>query len=57
MTLECAGLLVGSTASKVAEHVRLFWQQKGQGAIAILREELEGLADEYVPLVNNGGVN
>jgi hypothetical protein len=54
LTLKCAGLLVGSTASKVAEHVRLFWQQ-GQEAIAmLLREELGDLADEYVPLVNGG---
>ena len=27
VTLECVGLLVGSTASKVAEHVRIFWQR------------------------------
>jgi hypothetical protein len=53
LTLECAGLLVGSTASKVAEHVRLFWLQ-GQEAIAMLRQELGDLADEYVPLVNGG---
>ena len=53
VTLECAGLLVGSTASKVAEHVRLFWQH-GQEAIAMVREELGELADELVPLVNGG---
>ncbi len=44
VTLECAGLLVGSTASKVAEHVRLNWQ-RGQEAIAMLREELGEFAD------------
>jgi hypothetical protein len=49
VTLECAGLLVGSTASKVAEHVRLNWH-RGQEAIAMLRAELGELADEYVPL-------
>jgi hypothetical protein len=53
VTLECTGLLVGSTASKVAEHVRLNWQ-RGQEAIAMLRAELGELADEYVPLVNGG---
>jgi hypothetical protein len=53
VTLECAGLLVGSTASKVAEHVRLFWQH-GQEAITMVREELGELADELVPLINGG---
>jgi hypothetical protein len=53
VTLECAGPLVGSTASKVAEHVRLFRQQ-GQEALSIVREELGELADELVPLVNVG---
>ncbi len=53
VTLECAGPLVGSTASKVAEHVRLFWQQ-GHEALSIVREELGELADELVPLVNEG---
>jgi hypothetical protein len=51
--LECTGLLVGSTASKVAEHVRLQWE-RGQEAIAMLREELGVMADEVVPLVNGG---
>ena len=53
VTLECAGLLVGSTASKVAAHVRLHWE-RGQEAIAMLREELGAMADVFVPLVKGG---
>ena len=53
VTLECAGLLVGSTASKVAAHVRIQWE-RGQEAIAMLREELGAQADLLVPLVNGG---
>ncbi len=53
VTLECAGLLVGSTASKVAEHVRLHWE-RGQEAIVMLHEELGEIANQFVPLVNGG---
>jgi hypothetical protein len=53
VTLECAGLLSGSTTKKVAEHVRVFWE-RGQQAMAMLREELGAEADTYAPCVNGG---
>ena len=53
LTLECGGLLPGSTANKVALHVRLFWQ-RGEEAITMLREELGDKADALVPVVNGG---
>jgi hypothetical protein len=51
--LECAGLLTGGTASKVGEHVKVFWQ-RGQLAMTMLRELLGEAADTYIPLVNGG---
>jgi hypothetical protein len=35
VTLECAGLLTGSTSTRVAEHIKVFWQW-GQHAINML---------------------
>jgi hypothetical protein len=53
VTIECAGLLPGSTSTRVAEHVRATWE-RGQQAVALLRSEVGAEADELVPLVNGG---
>lgn len=53
VTIECAGLLVGSTAARVAEHVRVTWE-RAQSVVALLRTELGEKADDLVPLVNGG---
>jgi hypothetical protein len=55
VTLECGGLLQGSSAQKIAQHVQRIWE-RGQEAIGILRRELGEEADTLVPLVN-GGIN
>ncbi len=39
VTIECAGLLVGSTSTRVAQHVKLLWD-RGQEAVKMLRQEL-----------------
>jgi hypothetical protein len=44
VTIECAGLLTGSTATRVAE----------QESVQMLRQELGDNADELVPLVQGG---
>jgi hypothetical protein len=51
VTIECADLLVGSTATRVAEHVRVSWE-RAQSVVALLRTELGADADDLVPLVN-----
>ena len=53
VTIQCAGLLVGSTAAEIAGHVEASWEL-GQRAIAVLRAELGGEADKHVPLTNGG---
>jgi hypothetical protein len=53
VTIECAGLLPGSTSSRVAAHVRVLWQ-RGQAAVAMLREELGAMADVMCPLTAGG---
>jgi hypothetical protein len=53
VTIQCAGLLVGSTAAEIAGHVEASWDL-GQRAIAVLRAELGGEADIHVPLTNGG---
>ena len=54
VTIECAGLLPGSTSSKVAEHVKFTWE-RGQRLMELVRTEL-GVsdADALLPLVNGG---
>jgi hypothetical protein len=51
LTIQCAGLLVGSTAGEIASQIEGAWDV-GQRAIALLREELGGEADTLVPLTN-----
>ncbi len=54
ITIECCGVLVGSTAEEIAEHIRLSWQA-GQECVELLREALgPELADMHVPLANGG---
>jgi hypothetical protein len=53
VTIECAGLLVGITATRVVEHVRVSWE-RAQTVVALLRAELGADADDLVPLVNGG---
>ena len=53
VTIQCAGLLVGSTATAIASHIEGAWEL-GQEAIALLRAELGGEADTHAPLVNGG---
>ena len=55
VTMECAGLLPGSSSAQISEHVRLTWE-RGKEALNFLRQELGDEADELVPLVN-GGIN
>jgi hypothetical protein len=53
VTLECAGLLTGSTATRVSEHIKVVWQ-RGQHAINMLRTALGETCDTFVPVVNGG---
>ena len=53
-TVECAGVLVGSTSEEIAAHIKQSWAN-GQLAVGLLRDELGALADVHVPL-RNGGV-
>jgi hypothetical protein len=53
LTLECAGLLSESTVARVAAHVKIKWE-RGQQAVAMLRDELGAVADTLVPLVQGG---
>jgi hypothetical protein len=54
VTIECARILVGSTASEIAAHISQSWDN-GQTAVAILRVKLGAAANMHVP-VRNGGV-
>jgi hypothetical protein len=51
-TIECAGILVGSTSQ---DHISQSWSN-GQTAVGLLRYKLEALAGIHVPLLVNGGV-
>ena len=46
---ECAGLLPGSTAEYITEHIKETWK-RGREAVTALRERLGDHADELVPL-------
>jgi hypothetical protein len=50
---DCAGLLPGSTSSRIAAQVEILWT-RGQQAVAMLRAELGAAADNLVPLVHGG---
>jgi hypothetical protein len=54
ITIECCGLLVGSTSEEIAAHIRAAWVS-GQDCIDLLRTELgPDLADVHAPIVNGG---
>ena len=53
ITLECGGLLPGSSSEQITEHIKKTWH-RGQEAITMLRRELADAGDTYVPLVNGG---
>jgi hypothetical protein len=54
VTFEAAGLTVGETAQRTAEHVRKTWEL-GQQAVLLVRVELgPEVCDELVPLVEGG---
>jgi hypothetical protein len=54
VTFEAAGLTVGGTAQRTAEHVRKTWEL-GQQALLLVRAELgPEVCDELVPLVEGG---
>ena len=53
VTLQCAGLLVGSKATEICAHIEGAWAL-GQQAIGILRDELGCEAENLVPLTNGG---
>ena len=52
-TIECAGVLVGSTSEEIAAHIKQSWAN-GQVAVGLLRDELGPSADVHVPLTNGG---
>jgi hypothetical protein len=54
ITIECCGLMVGSTSEEIADHIRASWIT-GQECVDLVRLELGPLlADEYVPLAKGG---
>jgi hypothetical protein len=53
VTIQCAGLLVGSKANEISAYIEEAWEL-GQRAIAMLREDLAHEADNLVPLINGG---
>jgi hypothetical protein len=56
VTLECAGVLPGSEAQDVVEHIEEVWQ-RGKLVVDVLRVQLEpDLRDILCPL-RNGGVS
>jgi hypothetical protein len=52
-TIECAGIMVGSSSREIADHITASWED-GQTAIGMLRESLGDQADVHVPRVNGG---
>ncbi len=52
-TIECAGILVGSSSHEIADHIKGAWAD-GQTAVQMLREVLGVEADVHVPLINGG---
>jgi hypothetical protein len=54
ITIECCGLMVGSTSEEIVEHIRAAWAI-GQECVDLVREELGPiLADVHVPIVAGG---
>jgi hypothetical protein len=53
ITIECAGLLPGSTSTKVMQHIEATWKG-GAEVVAMVRVALGARADKLVPLVHGG---
>jgi hypothetical protein len=54
ITIECCGLLVGSTSEEIADHIRASWVT-GQECIDLVRAELGPvLADIHAPITKGG---
>ena len=53
ITIECAGLLPGSTSTKVMQHIEATWK-RGAEVVAMVRAALGARADELVPLLHGG---
>ena len=54
ITIECCGLLVGSTSEEIAEHIRAS-RVTGQECVDLLRTELgPDLADVHAPITKGG---
>ena len=53
LTIECAGLLPGSTSAQVTKHVKATWE-RGAKVVAMVRAELGDSADDLVPVVHGG---
>ncbi len=51
ITIECAGLLPGSTSTKVTQHIEATWK-RGAEVVSIVRAALGARADEMVPLLH-----
>ena len=53
VTIQCAGLMVGSTAQEICQHIETAWIT-GERGIDLLREELGDEADVLAPLTGGG---
>jgi hypothetical protein len=54
ITIECCGLMVGSTSEEIADHIRAAWLT-GQECVDLVRQELgPAVADAYAPVVAGG---
>jgi hypothetical protein len=55
ISIECAGLLPGSTSARIAAHIKVTTWERGQRLMELVRATLgETKADKLVPLVNGG---
>jgi hypothetical protein len=54
VTLECCGVLAGVKAQEIVNHIEATWE-RGQQAVALLRQKLPAdLVDTLAPLTNGG---
>lgn len=55
ITIECCGLLVGSTSEEIADHIRASWLT-GQECVELVREALGPLLADVLAPMKHGGV-
>jgi hypothetical protein len=53
ITTECAGLLPGSTSTKVMQHIEAAWKREAE-VVAMVRAALGAHSDELVPPLHGG---